>query len=108
MSFLTSLRFFFSTGWAECSGANFSVAIGWSFSARIFGALVGALFVRRLAIPVSFLSSLSHPSVLQPHESQFAKFVQEPSSTFGGDATDNPLPSSRIPLQGHSLLLELK
>src|SRR5262245_63540605 len=72
MSFLTSFMFFFSTGCPERSEANFSVAIGWSFSPRAFGVLAGALFVRRLAILVSFLSSLAHLSALRRHAFQLA------------------------------------
>src|SRR5215510_6278587 len=105
MSFLTSFMFFFSTGCPERSEANFSVAIGWSFSARAFGVLAGALFVRRLAILVSFLSSLAHLCVLQRHESQLADFVQRSLGTCVEDATGNPQPSCHIPFQGCSLLV---
>src|SRR5262249_25072972 len=104
MSFLTSFMFFFSTGCPERSEANFSVAIGWSFSPRAFGVLAGALFVRRLAILVSFLSSLARLSALRRHELQLADFVQRSLGTCAEDATSNPLPFCHIPFQECSLL----
>src|SRR5262249_44075809 len=100
MSFLTSFMFFFSTGCPEWSEANFSVAIGWLFSPRAFGVLAGALFVRRLAILVSFLSCLAHLSALLQHELQFANFFQGFSGVCAEDGRDNPLPSGHTLFQG--------
>src|SRR5215510_4518591 len=105
MSFLTSFIFFFSTGCPECPEANFSVAIGWSFSSRTFGVLAGALFVRRLAILVSFLSSLAHLFALRPRELRLADFVQRSLGTCAEGARGNPLPFCHIPFQQCFLLV---
>src|SRR5437773_12262262 len=92
MSFLTSFIFFFSTGCPAEPEADWVFAIGRAPSARALGVLAGVLFVRGLAILVSFLSSLSHPFVLPQRESRCADHAPSLLGVCGVDARGNRAP----------------
>src|SRR6185503_9154439 len=91
MSFLTSFIFFFSAGWPAESEADFGLATEGLSSARALGVLVGVLFVRGLAILVSFLSSLSRRFVLPRRVFQSVHPVSVPLCPYASCALSNRL-----------------
>src|SRR5215204_2633286 len=108
MSFLTSFRFFFSTGSPAASEAFFALFSAGLVSARVFGVLAGVFLEEGLAILVSFLSWRHHRVSLRRRVLQYVNRALDSLNIFAASGSDNRWPCSRIRRQNGSLPPELR
>src|SRR4249920_722950 len=104
MSFLTSFRFFFSTGSPAASEALFALLSVGLVSARVFGVLAGVFLEGGLAILVSFLSWRFHRVSLRQRGWRYVNRALGSLSTCVANGSDNRWPYWRTRRQTGSPL----